>query len=246
MWNFQKSQRTKSRNTREDVLMWIERSLFVAALGLLGFYAGTRIESFIVSRAALKQFAAVESSADSSSSNAGESAGASLIAERPSLEQTDPPTLDFSLWDKYRVRAYENSIAAGRRNIPLGVLRIPKINLEVPLLDGTDELTLNHAVGRIAGTARPRQQGNIGIAGHRDGFFRGLKDVGVGDAIELQTLEGADTYIVDRIQVVEPHDVGVLQPRSVASLTLVTCYPFYFFGSAPQRYIVTASLSHER
>jgi len=244
MWNFTKSEQTKSRNKREDVLMWIERFLFVSALGLLGFYAGTRIESSLVSRAALKQFAAAESYDHSSSGKSDE--GAPVIAERPLPEQTQSPTLDFSLWDKHRVQAYENSTAAGRQNIPLGVLRIPKINLEVPLLDGTDELTLNHAVGRIAGTARPGEQGNIGIAGHRDGFFRRLKDVGIGDAIELKTLEGADTYIVDRVQVVEPHDVGVLQPRSVASLTLVTCYPFYFFGSAPQRYIVTASVSHER
>jgi LPXTG-site transpeptidase (sortase) family protein len=127
----------------------------------------------------------------------------------------------------------------------MAVLRVPKIGLEVPLLEGTDDLTLNHAVGRIAGTARPGEAGNIGIAGHRDGFFRGLKDVAVGDAIELQTPKGTDKYIVDQIQIVKPNQVEVLKQRSVRSLTLVTCYPFYFLGSAPRRYIVTASLSRE-
>jgi len=111
---------------------------------------------------------------------------------------------------------------------------------------GTDELTLNHGVGRIAGTAHPRDSGNIGIAGHRDGFFRGLKDVAVGDIIDLKTLTGTNTYAVDRIQIVSPRQVEVLGPTSVPSITLVTCYPFYFIGSAPQRYIVTASLSSEK
>ena len=240
MWNFQESGEQMQR--REDIVMWIERVLFVAALGLLGFYVAARVESFLVSRAALQQFSQIESSARARVTDANE-------AEAPSQAspvRTDSSKVDFSLWDKNRVHAYQKSAAAGQANAPLGILRISKINLEVPLLDGTDDLTLNHAVGRIAGTARPGEQGNIGIAGHRDGFFRGLRGVGVGDAIELKTLAGTDTYIVDRVQIVQPRDVGVLQPRPVPSLTLVTCYPFYFFGSAPQRYIVTASLSQGR
>ena len=91
---------------------------------------------------------------------------------------------------------------------------------------------MNHAVGRILGTAWPGEEGNIGIAGHRDGFFRGLKDVVVGDTIDLKMLKGTDKYIVDQIQIVKPNQVDVLKPRSIPSLTLVTCYPFYFLGSA--------------
>ncbi len=155
------------------------------------------------------------------------------------------PSVDFRLWGEQRVKAYRQNTSK-HPGTPLAVLRIPKISLEAPLLDGTDDLTLNHAVGRIAGTSRPGEPGNIGIAGHRDGFFRGLKDVRVGDAIELKTLEGTDTYIVDQIQIVSPRQVEVLRPASVPSLTLVTCYPFYFLGSAPQRYIVTASLLPEK
>jgi sortase A len=99
-------------------------------------------------------------------------------------------------------------------------------------------------VGHIGGTMRPGENGNIGIAGHRDGFFRVLKDVGPGDAIELATTSRTDTYVVDQIVLVSPNDVSVLQPRSISSLTLVTCYPFYFVGSAPQRYIVQASITN--
>jgi sortase A len=83
--------------------------------------------------------------------------------------------------------------------------------------------------------------GNLGIAGHRDGFFRGLKDIQTGDTISLVTTAATETYVVDNIKIVDPTDVSVLQPESVSSLTLVTCYPFYFIGSAPKRYIVHSS-----
>src|SRR5215469_851377 len=88
-----------------------------------------------------------------------------------------------------------------------------------------------------------REEGNIGISGHRDGFFRGLKDIREGDGIELVTATGTDTYTIDHIVIVKPTDVSVLAPRPRPSITLVTCYPFYFVGSAPQRYIVQASMN---
>ena len=123
---------------------------------------------------------------------------------------------------------------------PLAVLRIPKIRLEVPVLPGTDDVTLNRAVGHIDDTALPGTDGNSGIAGHRDGFFRGLKDIGPEDVIELETLRGKEVYRVERTWVVDPEDVSVLDPTPAGSLTLVTCYPFYYVGPAPQRYIVRA------
>ena len=111
------------------------------------------------------------------------------------------------------------------------------------MLDGTDNLTLNRAVGRIAGTARPGEPGNLGIAGHRDGFFRGLKDLAPGGELELETLDGAQlVYTVRDIWIVQPEDVHVLDPTPEPSLTLVTCFPFYHVGSAPERYIVRAVL----
>jgi sortase A len=206
--------------------IWIERILLVSGLTLLAIYGVARLESLFRSRAALHQFAAMAPL----SSEAGDG-----IAE-----DADPSGIDFSQWDEHRVHAYKESLNR-KSGAPLGVLNIPKIGLEVPVLDGTDALTLNHAVGRISGTARPGEPGNIGIAGHRDGFFRGLKDIALGDTIDLQRRNGTDTYIVDAIDIVSPKQVDVLRPGSVPSLTLVTCYPFYFVGSAPQRYIVHAS-----
>jgi sortase A len=148
-------------------------------------------------------------------------------------------TPDLSLWDLKRVRAWRDALAQ-RSPPPLAILRIPKIRLEVAVLPGTDEFVLNRAVGHIDDTALPGTDSNCGIAGHRDGFFRGLKDIGPGDAIELETLEGSEMYRVERTWIVAPEDVSVLEQTPIRSLTLVTCYPFYFIGSAPQRLIVRA------
>ena len=148
-------------------------------------------------------------------------------------------TPDQSLWSPVRVNAWRQAIGEPVP-APLAVLRIPKIRLEVPVLPGTDDHTLDRAAGHIEDTAQPGMDGNSGIAGHRDGFFRGLKDITPGDVIELDTLQGTDMYRVERTWVVKPEDVSVLDPTPTPALTLVTCYPFYFVGSAPQRFIVRA------
>jgi sortase A len=122
----------------------------------------------------------------------------------------------------------------------LAVLRIPSIGLQVPVLEGTDQWTLNRAVGHIEDTSEPGMDGNAGIAGHRDGFFRGLKDIRIGDVLELETPGSIGSYRVDRTWIVDPDDVSVLDPTASPAVTLVTCYPFYFVGSAPQRFIVRA------
>ena len=155
------------------------------------------------------------------------------------VEAAQPATPDQSLWSQVRVKAWLK--ASGEPGpAPLAVLRIPKIRLEVPVLPGTDDRTLDRGVGLIEDTARIGTVGNVGIAGHRDGFFRGLKDIVPGDEIELDTLEGKEAYRVERTWVVDPEDVSVLDPTSTRVLTLVTCYPFYFVGSAPLRFIVRA------
>jgi len=151
--------------------------------------------------------------------------------------------VDFRLWTGRRITAYKQALAT-HMGAPLAVLSIPRLRLDVPVFEGTDELTLNRGAGRIVGTAQPGERGNIGIAAHRDGFFRGLKDVRPGDRIELAQLRRRFVYTVDNIAVVDPGDVTVLHARPQASLTLVTCYPFYFIGDAPQRYIVQASLAN--
>jgi sortase A len=162
------------------------------------------------------------------------------FAELKAGVQPHDETIDPSLWSPERIKAWRSTLNLPSP-APLAILRIPRIRLEVPVLEGTDEVTLNRGVGHIEDTATPGMDGNFGIAGHRDGFFRSLKDIGVGDTIEVETLqEQKVTYRVDRIRIVDPEDVWVLDPTPTRSLTLVTCYPFYFVGSAPKRYIVHA------
>jgi sortase A len=146
---------------------------------------------------------------------------------------------DQSLWSPTRISAWRK-VASEPGPVPLGVLRIPKSRLEVAVLPGTDEPTLDRGIGHIESTAQPGTDGNSGIAGHRDSFFRGLKDIALGDVIELDTHQGTDVYRVERTWIVSPDDVSVLDPTPMRALTLVTCYPFYFVGSAPQRFIVRA------
>jgi sortase A len=119
-------------------------------------------------------------------------------------------------------------------------MRIPAVQLEVPVFAGTSDVALTHGAGRIEGTPVLGNPGNTGIAAHRDGWFRVLKDVRVGDAVEIETLQGEMRFRITETSVVEPADLQVLAPTEQHSLTLVTCYPFYFVGSAPQHYIVRA------
>jgi LPXTG-site transpeptidase (sortase) family protein len=127
---------------------------------------------------------------------------------------------------------------------PLAVLSIPRLHLLAPILEGTDTFTLHDGVGRIRGTAQIGQRGNIGIAGYRDSFFRHLKDVAIGDQVEIIAGEQTFIYAADRIETVGPEDMRVLQPRQNSGITLVTCYPFYYVGRSPRRYVVEASLQN--
>jgi sortase A len=202
----------------------LERLLLFFGILLVSVYVANRAYSAIYSHASVQSFWAHQTSPP-------------IVVEAQSIWHSGVP--DFRRWSQKRIRAYQTSLAA---NIspPLGVLEISAIQLQVPVLEGTDELTLDRAVGHILGTAPLGATGNIGIAGHRDGFFRGLKDVHVGETIDVYTQRGRSRYAVDEIQTVSPDDVSVLAPRAKPSLTLVTCYPFYFVGSAPLRYIVHA------
>ncbi len=149
---------------------------------------------------------------------------------------------DMTLWSPVRVRAWNDAVAQAGP-VPLGVLRIRRLELEVPIFEGTDDVTLDRGVGHIEDTAAPGSEGNSGLAGHRDGFFRVLKDIAPGDILEIETLHKNDAYRVDRTWIVAPDDVSVLDPTPTGAVTLVTCYPFYFVGSAPQRFIVRAARS---
>jgi len=150
---------------------------------------------------------------------------------------------DLERWAKSRIREYEQSLQV-EADPPLAVMTIERVGIQVPVYDGADDFNLTRGVGRIKGTAAVGAEGNMGVAGHRDGFFRGLKDIAIGDGIYLLTLGGKEVYTVASIDIVDPEDVWVLAPSEVKTITLVTCYPFYYVGHAPKRFIVKATAEH--
>jgi sortase A len=149
--------------------------------------------------------------------NVDESSGANELTDRASEKQT----------------ARDGDIALGR-------IQIASIGLTAMIQEGTGTRTLQRGVGHITGTASVGDSGNVGLAAHRDTFFRKLQDIHKGDEITLTTLSGTYVYRVDLISVVEPRDSAVLRNSRDNILTLVTCYPFAFIGPAPKRYIVRA------
>jgi sortase A len=212
---------------------WVEIALMTLGLALLAAFCGAQIDRYLSSRAAVREFSRQRSAqvidpAKEAPSHTGADASAT---HQPNLAG-EPPEASGE-----RRSGSQNALPAA-----VALLRIPKIHLEVPVLEGTNALTLNRGTGWIEGTARPGDRGNVGIAGHRDSFFRGLKDVKINDTISLETAHGTASYVVDQIRIVKPEDVSVLDPTSEPVLTLVTCYPFRFVGNAPKRYIVTARL----
>jgi sortase A len=204
----------------------IGQLLFICGWLLVGICVAAYIHGEVMSRVALKRFENLRRE--------------KRVETAESLSPKSGLKVDVGLWSKKRIAQYEKSLTQ-HFDPPLAVLRISKVHFAVPVFEGTDDFTLNRGVGHIVGTVGPGEKGNTGIAGHRDGLFRVLKDLGPGDVIELVTPARTDRYTVDKIEVVRPDNVSVLQPRPMRSLTLVTCYPFYFIGSAPQRFIVQAS-----
>jgi sortase A len=207
---------------------WLRRleiALMAAGLMLVTVFVAVKVQSRISARLAVKKFEA-------------EQTAALRDVKEFSVLQTRAD-VDLSLWSNNRIKDYLESLEDVTET-PRAVLRIPKLHLEVPVYEGSEERVLNRGLGRIIGTAKLGEPGNTGLAGHRDGFFRGLKDIGPGDTLELMLPDRTDHYRVTNIIITNPDDVSVLEPSSTASLTLVTCYPFYFVGSAPQRYIVQA------
>lgn len=149
---------------------------------------------------------------------------------------------DQSSWSEQRVAKYESTLAESRELRPLGLLTIPAVDTRVVVFEGTDERVLDVGAGRVPGTARLAGPGNRAIAAHRDGFFRGLRNIKPGDEISIRHAGGVDVYAVTQTSIVSPDDVSVLEETSTPAVTLITCYPFYFVGDAPERFIVRADL----
>jgi sortase A len=172
-----------------------------------------------------------------------------VLADTWMFQNRERRLLDHLLHDRQAANGGALSIAytASPKNpLPaltqglIGRLDIPRLGLSAMVIEGTSGRTLRRAVGHISGTALPGQPGNVGISGHRDTFFRPLRNIQRNDIITLTTLSGEFRYRVVSTRVVGPSKVAVLDPSGNEMLTLVTCYPFYFVGSAPNRFIVRA------
>jgi sortase A len=146
-----------------------------------------------------------------------------------------------------RVLAYKPSV----RGVPapqhhildgglIGKVEISRLHLSAVVFQGTDASVLDHGVGHLNGSPLPGQAGNVVLAAHRDTFFRSLKDIQKGDVVSVSTEFGARTYKVESTEVVPPDQTSVLDATDTPTLTLITCYPFYYVGHAPKRFIVRA------
>lgn len=146
---------------------------------------------------------------------------------------------DMQLWSDRARGRYLEAIAAQSAPV-VGALSIPRLSLDVPVYASASELNLDRGAGIIDGMAYPHELGHIGIAGHRDGYFRALKDLKIGDEIRVETLDGTKEFEVRDLRVIEASELSYLAETDEQRLTILTCYPFYFLGSAPQRFLVRA------
>ena len=217
-------------------LRWIQRLLLLIAIVCLGSYAyaflDTRLYDYQQSRRleqALQEQAKTNHrpAAETDSFESFQKAATEKEEEADGGEIAEPPLPDLP----------EGEL--------IGRLEVPRVGLSALVLEGVGHRTLRRGAGHIPETALPAQDGNVGIAGHRDSFFRGLKDVGKDDVIKLTTLRGIYHYRVEWIRIVNPQDTEVLAETGEPALTLVTCYPFYYVGSAPKRFIVRAERIEE-
>jgi sortase A len=192
-------------------LKWGQRALFACAVLLLGYCAFALVDAWIFQRHESRELDRLLRDRQAASQSARQAASSTA----PVVAPADADGL-------------------------IGRIEIPRLLLSAVVVEGVDKITLRRAVGHIPGTALPGHPGNVGLAGHRDTFFRSLKDVKIKDEVQLSTLQGNFRYEVESLRVVKPENVGVLAPPGHNVLTLVTCYPFYFVGPAPQRWIVRA------
>ena len=197
-------------------------TVFLRGTEILCWTVGVLLVGFVVSQLAL-----------------GEAERLADVAAFEMAYPVEPP--DQSLWSESRIKAYEASKAEAPARV-IAILSMPGVGLKVPVYESVSDLNMVRGVGLIEGTASLNEVGNVGIAGHRDGYFRVLKDVKIGDRLMLQTPQGLRRYQVTEILIVDPGDVEVLDPTEDHMVTLVTCYPFYFVGPAPRRFIVKAQL----
>jgi sortase A len=243
-----KSSSGKSRTHRNWFARWTAPLLlFLIGCFALGYYAYDILDARFFQDDQSRQFdqALRDAHEDSAHSSASEQSPADqlhaeALADLKSREQkTSVSPVMPSFAESAAANTPEQSHSAAG-NIPLGRIEIASVGLTAMIQEGTSNRTLQRGVGHITGTALLGKSGNVGLAGHRDTFFRKLRNIHQGDEIRLTTLTGSLLYRVDLISIVEPEDSSVLRDSGESILTLVTCYPFSYIGPAPKRFIVRA------
>lgn len=219
----------ESLRLRKETLRWIERVLLVVGILALGSYAYAWIDARWVQYQENRRLEEALAAAPQAQTPASETdaLGSFQQAEAPPEAGLGPEP------DLGPAPELEEGELIGR-------IEIPSTGVSAMVLEGIGKKTLRRGVGHIPGTPLPRWEGNVGLAAHRDSFFRGLKDIRKNDIITLKTLHGTFQYRVESTDIVLPRDTHVLEDTEKPTLTLVTCYPFYYVGSAPKRFIVKA------
>jgi sortase A len=155
-------------------------------------------------------------------------------------------SLEAYRFERSQAAAFERSAVTPDRTVPtkagslIGLLSVPRLGLSTAVVEGDDSKSLKLSAGHLPDTPWPWQPGNSAIAAHRDGRFRALRTIKVGDEVRLRTSRGELRYRVRELSIVEPGDLSVLAPHEPSSLTLITCYPFTYIGNAPKRFVVRA------
>ncbi|MBI5282650.1 MAG: class D sortase [Candidatus Solibacter usitatus] len=201
-----------ANDSLRTALRWTQRVLFACAVSLLGYCGFVLLDAWVFQLRASHELERLRGDERTARSGAART-GSAASPETPA--------------------------AIGPDGL-IGRIEIERIGLSAVVFEGTGKSTLRHAVGHIPSTTLPGQPGNAGLTGHRDTFFRPLRNVVQNDVITVTTLRGECRYRVVSTRVVAPTEVSVLYPTGGEILTLVTCHPFYFVGAAPNRFIVRA------
>jgi sortase A len=225
---------------RNRALAWLERLLLVVGVCSLGYYGYRTVEARQFQQ---EQTAALEALLHSRDAMPAVAAPMERTADAASSSDTLAPTAALPVTrsplsrDLERVHGVPGAFA---------LLDIPRLKISTPVLSGDDQATLDLGVGHLPETPRPWESGNSAFAAHRDGLFRPLKNIRIGDEIRVRSTHGSFTYRVTHTRIVKPDDVSVLDPTDADTLTLITCYPFTYVGHAPRRFIVTATKMERR
>jgi LPXTG-site transpeptidase (sortase) family protein len=206
--------------SRDQVLRWFERGLLTTGVALGAWCAAVLVEARFHNAVPISN-------------------QRSAISNQLVVTQTAVPVLPGDAGDAKRNPLSAPAPAAGTL---LGRLEAPSVKMSTSVLEGSDDGTLSRGAGHIEDTPFPGQAGNIGIAGHRDTVFRPLRNIKVGDPLNLTTADRTYRYRISKTLIVGPDDVYVLNPTEQPTLTLVTCFPFEFIGHAPKRYVIQATL----